>query len=279
MKKLILSIVCAGFASGMHAQTEDKKVQLGLAYQFGMNFNKPSTGLIERDGVGGHNALGINLNWNITTNVGLMLGAEFDFESFKYKVTAADPIYYRFIDKEIQKKENTEENMTAGTPSTLYNITNRRQKAIYGSIPVMLLFRTNAIGACRYYGKGGVRLSFLTGNTINDQGFRLTGDTLGGTKVALENEDMKVKSDMVFFRGSVGVAGGVQWNFTGSTVMFAELGFYYGFTPIHYGDALTGDDKERDMHLFQRKGTPVADDYLTFGAKQKQIVLKIGVLF
>ena len=94
---------------------------------------------------------------------------------------STSPVYYRYTDTEIFRKEETPSN------STLYRITDRKQKAIYGSIPTMLLFRTNAIGDFRYYGKFGARTSFLLGNTINDKGFNLDGDTLGGAEVAQTN--------------------------------------------------------------------------------------------
>lgn len=272
MKKLLLTLVCAGFALSLTAQDAAKKVQMGLAYQFGLNLNKPGTKVIERDGAGVQNAIGMNVNFAFNDNIGLATGLEFDFESFKYDVIATDPIYYRFNDSDILQKE---EGVTAG--SHLYRLENRKQKAIYGTIPTMLIFRTNYIGDFRYYGKFGARTSLLLSNTINDNGFTFAGDTIGGTQIATKNENMKAKGDMFFLRSTIGLAGGAEWNFTGSTSIFAEIGFYYGFTPVHNGNAIGGDDKERNMTMFQT-GTGTAD-YLNFSAKQKQLVLKVGILF
>lgn len=275
MKKILLSLVCAGFALSLNAQEEvaTKKVQMGLAYQVGMNFNKPGTKFIERLGVGAQNSIGMNVNFSFNQNIGLSTGLEFDFESFKYRVSAVDKIYYHYVDSKIIKKEDLSANPTA----KLYNLQERKQKATYVSIPTMLLFRTNMIGDFRYYGKFGARTSFVVSNTINDKGFNITGDSLTGLPVASENSNMKAKGDMFFLRSTIGLAAGAEWNFTGNTSLFAELGFYYGLTPVHFGEAVTGDDKERDMTMFQRING--ANDYLTFSAKQKQIVLKIGILF
>jgi len=272
MKKILLSVVCASFALSLSAQeVAAKKVQMGLAYQFGLNFNKPGTKVIERDGAGVQNMIGMNLNFSFNQNIGLSTGLEFDFESFKYDVVTTSPIYYRYIDSKILQKEESI------TGSKLYNLQNRKQKAIYATIPTMLLFRTNMLGAFRYYGKFGARTSFLLSNTINDIGFNLTGDSLNGSQVAFNNSNMKAKGDMFFLRSTIGLAGGAEWNFTGNTSIFAEIGFYYGFTGVHRGDAIGGDDKERNMTMFQQvNGT---SDYLNFAAKQKQIVLKIGILF
>jgi hypothetical protein len=271
MKKIVLTLVCAGFALSLSAQ-DAKKVQMGLAYQFGLNFNKPGTKVIERDGSGVQNMIGMNVNFSFNQNIGFTTGLEFDFESFKYHVVSTDRIYYRYEDTKILKKED---GTTSG--SNLFNLVDRKQKAIYATIPTMLLFRTNMIGDFRYYGKFGARTSFLLSSTINDNGFNLDGDSIAGTPSAAKNNNMKAKGDMFFMRSTIGLAAGAEWNFTGNTSLFAEIGFYYGFTPVHYGDAITGDDKERDMTMFQRIGG--TDDYLHFSAKQKQIVLKIGILF
>jgi hypothetical protein len=272
MKNLIGAFLLLGFVTSATAQEgDDKKVQAGITYQTGMNFNKPGTKIIGRDGVGAVNSIGLVLNFPFTANIGLATGLEFDFESFKYDVTSTSPIYYRYTDSEIFRKEDDQAN------STLYHLTNRKQKGIYATIPTMLLFRTNPLGDFRYYGKFGARTSFLLGNTIDDKGFNVGGDTLGGAEVSQTNSDMKAKSDMVFLRATIGIAGGAEWNFTGTTSLYAEIGFYYGFTPVHYGEAVTGDDRERDMTMFSYNGTTA--DYTTFSAKQKQVLLKVGILF
>lgn len=271
MKKVLLSLVCTGFVLSLTAQDADKKVQMGLAYQFGLNFNKPGTKLIERNGAGVQNSIGMNVNFSFTPNIGLCTGLEFDFESFKYSVAATSPIYYRYDDTKILQKDDA----TGG--GKLFNLQDRKQKAIYATIPTMLLFRTNMIGDFRYYGKFGARTSVVLSNTINDNGFNFAGDSIGGVKTAASNDNMKAKGDMFFLRSTIGLAGGAEWNFTGNTSVFAELGFYYGFTPVHNGEAIGGDDKERNFTMFQNNsGT---SDYLNFSAKQKQIVLKIGILF
>jgi len=270
MKNFLCSFLALSLTVGAFAQ-DDTKVQAGITYQTGMNFNKPGTKLISRDGVGASNSIGLVLNFPFTANIGLSTGLEFDFDSWKYDVSASSPVYYRYIDTKILKKQDSQ------TGSTLYHLTDRKQKAIYGTIPTMLLFRTNPIGDFRYYGKFGARTSFLLGNTIFDKGFNLTGDTIGGTEVAQTNNEMKAKGDMFFLRSTIGIAGGAEWNFTGNTSIYAEIGFHYGFTPVHYGEAVTGDDKERDMTLFQmNNGTA---DYTTLAAKQKQVLLKVGILF
>ncbi|MNF01657.1 hypothetical protein D3C80_2006770 [compost metagenome] len=78
-------------------------------------------------------------------------------------------------------------------------------------------------------------------------------------------------NDVSFIRASLGLAGGAQWNFTGNTLLFAELGFYYGLTPIN----IEGSGKNKT--LFNRSGG--GNDYFGLKTTQTQFTLKIGILF
>jgi hypothetical protein len=243
------------------------QVEAGLSYNFGVNTTKPTTKIIESNGLGVVNSVGLTLNFPMNNKISLATGLEFDFESIKYAVTAGNALYYNYNDVDIIQKGQINE------ISSLYRLTERKYKMIYGTIPTMLLFRTKPVGDYRYYGKFGVRSSFLLSSSVFDKGF-LVGPALSET--AQENNDMKSARDILFVRSSLGLALGTEWNFTGETWVFAELGFYYGITPIHYGSSLNGDE-EKKMSLFRI--TPNNNDYMNLSSKQKQILLKIGILF
>lgn len=260
----------------------DKKVYVGLAYQFGMNFNKPGTNKISRDGIGVQNAIGLNLNINFNDNIGFATGLEFDFESFKYSFNPIDgKNFYYFKDKDIIKKEDLEANADA----SIFNVTDRKYKNIYLTIPTMLIFRTNAIGDFRYYGKFGARTGFMLNSSMIDEGLAFSSNDVTAiqtpetsvTSTSGTNEGMKVPygNDVVFIRSSLGVAGGAQWNFTGNTILFAELGFYYGLTPMH----VSKNKKDDNMTLFNRNAANTENNYFRLKATQTQFCLKIGILF
>lgn len=267
MKKGLLTCLAVVFAATTFAQdTDTKKVQMGIGYQFGLNLYKPGTKNFEKNGVGLQNSIGLNINFNFNDNIGFATGLEFDFESIKLKVANGVESYYRFTDTDIEKKEDF------NVDQTLYNLTERKYKNIYVSLPTMLTFRTNAIGDFRYYGKFGLRTSFLVKSSTNDEGFTYTGNTILGTPTAFENKGMRTPygNDILFIRSSVGLAGGAQWNFTGNTVLFAELGFYYTFTPVHN----TGGNSD-NMTLF----STATNDYYRPKGNLSQLCLKIGILF
>ena len=82
------------------------------------------------------------------------------------------------------------------------------------------------------------------------------------------------KNDMDFFKSSVGLAGGAEWNFTGTTSLVAELGYYYGFTDIYW------DRKDKDSSLATSNAaqgnTP---SFFNNAAKQSQLMFKVSILF
>jgi hypothetical protein len=274
MKKTILSILTIALALTSNAQDGGKKVEAGLNYQMGFGFNKPTTKLMANGGIGFSNSIGLTVNLAFSDKIGLSTGIEFDFESIKYK-TAKDSTFYTFNDTDILQKEDV---VLTDPAQDLYMLDARKYKTVFVSIPTMLIFKMKPLGAFTPYGKFGVRTSFMVKNTINDEGTAFTEATpLGASKV---NEGMNSKGDLFFLRSQIGIGGGTSWEFSGGTSVFAELTFFYGFTPLFYGDALTGNDKEKDMHLFNPSTTSTnGRDYFTNKATQKHLALKIGILF
>lgn len=285
MKRLIVTCLAVTFSAAVFGQAEDsdKKVNMGLAYQLGLNFTRPGTATIEKDGVGVQNAFGLNINVNFNENIGFSTGLEFDFESYKIAMVGVKNAYYYYNDKTIIQEEDLKDPNT----DKVFQLTGRKYKTIYATIPTMLMFRTNALGDFRYYGKFGARTSFLIKSTKTDQGniFGMANGTnideieSGSTafpSTTQEMEGMKTPygNDVSFIRCALGLAGGAQWNFTGNTLLFAELGFYYGLTPIN----IEGSGKNRT--LFNRNvGSPSSSDYFGLKTNQMQFCLKIGILF
>lgn len=276
------------FSAAVFGQADDsgKKVNMGIAYQLGLNFTKPGTKRIDKDGVGVQNAFGLNININFNENIGFATGLEFDFESYKVSMNALNGSnYYLYSDSKIIQEEDL--NGDAGNLSKyqVFELTGRKYKNIYATLPTMLTFRTNALGDFRYYGKFGARTSFLVKSTRNDVGNIFGGGATGANldeieanstaypSTSSEMEGMKTPygNDVSFIRCSLGLAGGAQWNFTGNTMLFAELGFYYGLTPIN----IEGGGKNRT--LFNR--TTAGNDYFGLKTTQTQFCLKIGILF
>ena len=267
MKKYILLslIACTGFT---YAQDEtDKKIQAGISITTGLNLNKTATKRMEVDGVGTSFSIGLVANYSITKTIGFSTGLDIDFETNKIKPTNTfGKSYYSYDgDTKIDLKKDV------SATSKLYELTERKQKPVYLTIPTMLVFKTKYFGDFRYTAKFGLRTSILLGNKINDKGFTYDDDLPTGTATAAENNSMKASRDMNPIRSSAGLALGTEWNFSGSTSLCAEIGYYYGFVPI-YNSA-----KEDNRTLFNVGST--GNEYYSNDMTQSQLQLKISVLF
>lgn len=272
MKKLIIACVGLGFAfQGFAQEAAEKKIQAGIIIGTGMNFQRMGTKNMSKNGVGGDFNIGANLNFGLNDNIAICTGLELDFSSTKFKASALDDsnnpmtTYYRYTDTKILNKGESDPS------NTLFQLDERKQSATYLTIPTMLLFRTKYIGYFRYFGKFGLRNSILVGGKITDQGSIVQGNVIGGPLVSAENTRMTASNNLFFYKGSVGMAVGADWNFSGATCLAAELGFYYGFTPLFY------NPKEDNRHLFTADAN--GQRFFANSANQSQLMLKVSVLF
>jgi hypothetical protein len=222
----------------------------------------------------------MNFNYNISSTVGVNSGIEFDFESFKYKTSDGYQLYYFYNDSQILTKSNylDGDGVYSSLPASakLYKVDKRTEKPIYLTIPTMMLFRTKYIGYVRYFGKFGVRNSFLLKSTIFDQGNSYEGIV----PTAMKNDNMSSsKRDLSIYKGSVGISGGAEWNFSGSTCLVAEIGYYYGFVNISRGNSIVGDP-EKNMTVFSTFDSSLHPSaYNPLSLKQNQLLLKVSILF
>ncbi len=268
MKKIILLSFLA-FTGSLFSQDEtDKKIQAGISISTGLNLNKTATKRMSTNGVGNATSFGLALNYNISNTIAFASGIDIDFETNKIKPSGeVGSSYYQYNDTKIELKKNTK----PGFP--VYHWTERKQKPVYLTVPTMMLFRTKYFGDFRYFGKFGLRTSFLLGNKINDNGFTVASDSTG-TEVAAENNTMKAARDMNFIRANAGLALGAEWNFSGSTSLCVEMGYYYGFTPIY------ASNKADNMTLYFNDPTNNnAANYYSNDMTQGQLKLKVTVLF
>jgi hypothetical protein len=89
-------------------------------------------------------------------NFGFASGLEFDFNAINFQSSpSSDSIFYNYSDTEILPSTNTSED--------LFLLESRKHKITQITIPLALLFRTDANGHFRYYTKFGIKNSFFAG--------------------------------------------------------------------------------------------------------------------
>lgn len=286
MKKLLSLVLIAGIGFGANAQ--EKKFQVGLVLGPTFNWTKVQTTKIERNGIGNGFTIGVGGNYLFNKNIGIASGIQFDLESFKLNYggdinSKLGNVYYAFQDTDIKRYDEKNNTIKDFTDSSAFKLVTRKFRAKYVTIPIFLKFQTNMIGAFKYYGKFGLRTSILAGVRMDDEGYKANYDPSNGsftpkTGSSIETmENMKpvaLKKGLSQIRTGIGIYGGAEWNFTGSTFLYAEAGFNYGITPSLY---------QKSSHLVDRVENP--DGTFTQSSldiknnPQHIIEIKIGLLF
>lgn len=272
MKKLILAFSGAlllghqGYAQTTSPDmTSEKKIQAGLSLTGGMLFSNFETNAIKTNGVGGLFGLGFGANINLGSNIGVFTGLEFHFERFGYQPNNT-AFFYDFNDKDIVLNKDRDDDSPEGT----LRLMERRQNTVAANIPLMLLFRTNMIGYFRYFGKFGLRNSILLRQRVTDMGF------VDAAAEQSKLEGMRARNDMFFFRSAGGVSAGAEWNFAATTSLSVELGYYYGFTPLFWGN---GTSNRNNSSLYELSTESTDRTYRSFKASQSVFELKAILLF
>jgi hypothetical protein len=264
MKKIFyLSI--SFFLISFMSQAQDaatKKVQAGLSFNAGANFMSPGTTKITSDDAGSLLSIGIALHssFKSSENLGIATGLDFDFGKNSYSPSSVT--YVDYVEGEVLTQEN------AGDASGIMRLTTRDLKTIKISVPLMLMFRTNFIGDFRYFGKFGLRNTFLLSQKFTDSGT----DAFGIDNVT--NELMSSPGEFFIYNGSIGLSAGAEWNFVGSTCLVLEAGYYYGITPFFL------DRKDENKTMYNVTSLlPYETDYYSASARQNQLIFKLSILF
>ena len=269
--KRVSSVIFSAFlAVGVHSQTVgDKTLQAGLVGGVGVSMLKMGTNYLSANGVGATFTLGTNFTraFKETKNLAYTFGLEFDIENLNFKKEDAN-VFYRYTDKVIKNQKET-----VATTDKYFLLSERTYNPVYISLPIYLNFRTEFIGDFRYFANFGLRNRFLVSNKINDSGFSL--DNLNDPLVLWKNQeniDMASKGELFIFNSNIGFSGGAEWNFAGTTVLKAELGYYYGFVPLF----LDRSDDKKTMFILDSNLNKV---YFSNKSTQNQVVLKFSILF
>jgi len=245
----------------------EKKLQGGITASVGGNFLKMGTSFLEAD-PGLSTSVGINFlkAAKESQNIAFIGGLEFNLERFNYKVTGTN-VFYQFTDQEIKIQKETV------STDQYYRLIERTYKPLYLGLPIGMAFRTDFIGDYRGVVKFGIQNRFLLSNTVDDKGFTSTNlndiNTINDYRL---NTAMSVKKDLFFYNAGLFISLGAEWNFTGSTCLLAELGYQYGFMPLH----LTSNE---DNYTLFTQGPDANPVYFRNKATMNQANLKLTLLF
>jgi hypothetical protein len=230
---------------------------------------KMGTNYLSANGVGATFTVGTNFTkaFKESKNLAYTFGLEFDIENLKFKKEDAN-VFYRYTDKVIKSQKET-----VATTDKYFLMSERTYNPVYISLPIYLNFRTEFIGDFRYFANFGLRNRFLVSNKINDTGFSL--DNLNDPLALWKNQDnidMSSKGELFIFNSNIGFSAGAEWNFAGTTVLKAEIGYYYGFVPLF----LDRSDDKKSLFILDNDLNKV---YFSNKSTQNQVALKFSILF
>ncbi len=243
-----------------------KPIQAGLTMHSGVNMVTP--GLVQymdkKDGLSSNFGVGMMFvkSFKSSPNIGFQSGLEFDFDKISYE--SRKNIYYDYKLNVIQT------NVLSDSTCVRFKMDSRKQNTIFATVPLFLVFRTQYVGDFRYFGKFGIRNSFLFKNTINDLGSLV--DTAYNIDVQnVENIRFENPGETFLYRGTVGVSAGAEWKFIESTSLVAEIGYHYGFTPLYF------QRKNDKRTLYEVENGQ--RNYFSNKANLNQLLFKISILF
>ena len=270
IKRLASAIFSIFLTYGIQAQTVgDKSLQAGMVGGVGVSMLKMGTNYLSANGVGATFTVGTNFTkaFKESKNLAYTFGLEFDIENLKFKKEDAN-VFYRYTDKVIKSQKET-----VATTDKYFLMSERTYNPVYISLPIYLNFRTEFIGDFRYFANFGLRNRFLVSNKINDMGFSI--DNLNDPLALWKNQDnidMSSKGELFIFNSNIGFSAGAEWNFAGTTVLKAEIGYYYGFVPLF----LDRSDDKKSLFILDNDLNKV---YFSNKSTQNQVALKFSILF
>jgi hypothetical protein len=262
------------FSTTIYAQNNSataSKYKMGVIVGTGLNIGKvDNSSAMQNYGVGTNLSIGMVVQKSINQNLSFNTGIEFDFDRFSYQTREKDNLFYKYLEKDLKilSKEESKDMNLKGVNK--FKLEDRNISTTYLTIPMLLTGKTNLIGKNSYFARIGLRHSFLLKQEFNDNG-RINDSN---DKIALEG--ILSENELSLYKLNLGISIGTEWNVFDNSYLVFELGYYAGLMNIHQDKSLYGDDKQRDMSLFNDLGTP---EYTTVKGTQNQLLLKVTFLF
>jgi hypothetical protein len=263
------------FSTTIYAQNNTataSKYKMGVIVGTGLNIGKvDNTSAMQNYGVGTNLSIGMVVQKSINQNLSFNTGIEFDFDRFNYNSNENEILYYKYSEKDLKifsKEELKEQNNNNDVSN--FTLEDRNINTTYLTIPTLLTGKTNLIGKNSYFARIGLRHSFLLKQEFNDNGKK--NDSNETTAL----EDLSSPNELRLYKVNLGISIGTEWNVFDNSFLVFELGYFAGLTNIHQAESILGDDKQKDMSLFNDKTTP---KYTTVKGTQNQLLLKATFLF
>lgn len=230
--------------------------QLGLRVSPNLNWIKPNSENLERDGLKFGFNFGLVGDFNFADNY-----------SFSTGIGLAN-VGGKFIKPDIQLNPD-------GSGTSLHGQTNADVQLKYIEIPLTLKLKTNEIGYMKYFAQVGFGIGFNYDATADEEFTFNSNGVNGGT---LSNDGVDYADEINALRASLILGLGGEYNLTGNTSLMLGLSFNNGFTNV-FSEDIYAADENGNATTSNSDGSGVNERNQSAKAINNYVLINIGVLF
>jgi hypothetical protein len=291
MKKILMivssSILLTSAVCAQEQNDFDRKVRFGLRLAGSPGWFSSNDNFTSKAKTNFGYGFGLNMEFRLSNIVHFQTGVGGDFErgTVKYNnspLTAANGTWVGYVidTKGELVSANDGEAATSyyGTnnsqPNKGYILNERKIKATYVTVPLILKMMTKEFSGLKYFGAFGGELGFRTALKADDQTDYFNTSTLKFEKV--ENNDLNIARDgsIVPVRLGLNAGIGAEYRLSGSTAFVFSINYFRSFTNVMRAES-------RFNHT---KATPDTNGKLTFdnlnqGLFYNAIRINLGIMF
>ncbi|MGQ0827284.1 MAG: porin family protein [Bacteroidota bacterium] len=284
MKKLLTIIAMVLITSASFAQENElKNFRFGLKVTPSVNWYKPDGKIMSGNGAGVKFGGGLILEFRLAKVISVQTGVQIDMDGGKIEYNNGGrndagsntvSYYYYNADEKIAKYSP---DYSTDPKYTHYQLSERKYKTTYITVPLALKMKTKEIGSLTYFGQIGINNSFRWKATADDE-LNVINDLTNGLGAKDSKSKLDITKDMSFYTAALNFGLGAELNLSGSTSLTFGLNYNLGFTNVVKSESdylqrrVNGATYPVDLTDFSRSKMPQT-------IKSNAVVLTIGVLF
>jgi len=292
MKK-ILFLVSSSLLLANSFLAQDSNNDFDKKFRFGLRVAAEPTWLSSNNNFTTKGKAGFGFGFGLVTEFKLSdivhfqtgIGGDFEKASVTYKNTAfsqangSSAFYALNSDGDlIEAKDGVGTTSYNASTNHNYLVTERKIKATYVTVPLLLKMMTKEISGLRYFGMFGGELGIRTGLKADDQVQEISYNGLPPTLILVDKEnsslDIGKDGSLIPLRFGLNVGLGTEYRISGSTALFINVNYFHSFT----------NTMRKDSKYMYTKSTTDQNGNMDFsnlkqGLMMRSIRINLGVMF
>ncbi len=294
MKKLLF-LVSSTLLLANTFLAQDSSDNFDKKFRFGLRIAAEPTWLSSSDNFTTKNKAGFGYGFGLVTEFKLSdiihfqtgIGGDFERASINYKNTkdfstgTGSAAFYSLDGNNnlVEAKDGVGPASYYASSNHNYLVTQRKIKATYVTIPLLLKMMTKEIGGMRYFGMFGGELGIRTGLKADDKIQELTYTNSNPSSLNLvygTNNGLNIGKDgtLIPLRFGLNVGLGAEYRLSGSTAMFVNVNYFHSFT-----NTMRKDSKYMYTNSSLDNSGNIDFTNLKQGLMMRSIRINFGIMF